>query len=678
MAQLKEGGKPGITGNADAVYTAKIFAKYAELSRTDLNRLGASIGKLDGWAGAQSHDDMKMIEAGKTTWVDRIIPKLVLAKTFPDISSLDELKGVLGDIYDTIVTGMPNKPTPAELGQRVNPANLAKSLGKSRVLHFQDAESALAYRDEFGYGTTFSGMVSHLRQAGRMAGNMESLGPNPEVMFSSLVDGLARKISEDPNLAPAEKAKQTKSLKVDGGSLRHALDISTGMISRPVNSMGAKIGGDIRAVESMAKLGGALFSSVMDPVTNALASQFRGSGFFKGFVEHLDGIKTGRPKGEVAEISYLLGEGFDGLIGHVLSPHAAVDGPVGVMSKLQEKFFRWNGLTWWTDIGRAVAGRMISSEMGMRAKTAFNDLPANYKHVLGLHGITEPKWEAIRKTEFREVNGKSYVTPDRIRDLPDEALSGLGKDPAAARRDLEMSVMRFVADETNYGVIVTDARSRRTTTLGQRPGTIAGEGIRFIMQFKGFPIAFAQRVLGRAAFGFREGAKLEQMAHIGTLLSGLTMAGYAAMTMKDMARGQWPPRDPTDPKTWAAAFVQGGAMGIYGDYLFSQVNRFGSGPLETAVGPTVGTASDFVKLVLKARDAGLSADEKVKAADWLNFATQNTPLVNLYYVKPALDYLFLNSMKEAVSPGYTARTQGRRMKEYGQHSIYPKPLKPFN
>jgi hypothetical protein len=89
-----------------------------------------------------------------------------------------------------------------------------------------------------------------------MAGNMESLGPNPEVMFGSLVDGLARKIADDPNISPAEKAKQTKALKLDGGALRHALDISTGMISRPVNSMGAKIGGDIRAVESMAKLGG--------------------------------------------------------------------------------------------------------------------------------------------------------------------------------------------------------------------------------------------------------------------------------------------------------------------------------------------------------------------------------------------------------------------------------------
>jgi hypothetical protein len=381
----------------------------------------------------------------------------------------------------------------------------------------------------------------------------------------------------------------------------------------------------------------------------------------------------------MAEISYLLGEGYDGLIGHVITPHAGVDGPVGVMSRLQEKFFRWNGLTWWTDMGRAVAGRMVSSEMGMRAKTAFADLPANYKHVLGLHGITEPKWEAIRKAEFREVNGKSYITPDRIRDLPDEAFAGLGKD--VHRPPAMISKCLCCALSPTKPTMASSSPmpgSRRTTTLGQRPGTIAGEGIRFIMQFKGFPIAFGQRVLGRAAFGFRKGAKLEQTAHIGTMLAGLTMAGYAAMTMKDMAKGYWPPRDPTDPKTWAAAFVQGGAMGIYGDYLFSQVNRFGSGPLETAVGPAAGTASDFVKLVLKARDAGLSADEKVKAADWLNFATQNTPLVNLFYVKPTLDYLFLNSMREAATPGYSKRIEGRRLKDYGQHNMLPKPLRPFN
>jgi hypothetical protein len=676
MSELKEGGKPGITGNKDAQYVAKVFSTYAELSRTDLNKLGASIGKLDGWSGAQTHDDMKMIAAGKESWIASVLPKLDLAKTFPDIGSVKEAEDALSGIYDTIVTGLPNKPTPREIGQRVSPANLAKSLGKSRVLHFRDAESALAYRDQFGYGNTVSGIIAHLRSASRMAANMEALGPNPEVMYGSVVEGLKRAIKDDPNLSPAEKTKQMKGLTIDGGALRDALDISTGLISRPVNTTIAKVGSDIRAVQSMAKLGAAIWSSMSDTVTAGLASQFRGSGFIKGFAAQINGIMHGRPKGEQAEISYLLGEGFDGLIGHIVSPAAAVDGPVGHLSKMQETFFRWNGLSWWTDIQRASAGRMVSAEMGMRAKTAFNDLPANYRHVLGLHGITEAKWEAIRKAEFREINGNSYVTAERMRDLPDEAVAGLGKSADAARHDLEMSLRRFFADETSYGVIETDARSRRTTTLGTRPGTIAGEGIRFIMQFKGFPIAFAQRTMGRAAFGFRRGAKLEQTAHIGTMLAGLTMAGYAAMTMKDFTRGYWPPRDPTDPHTLGAAFVQGGAAGIYGDYLFSRVSRFGGGPLETFLGPTIGAGSGLVDLILKARDAGLSPDEQVKMADWLNYATQNTPYVNLYYVRPALDFLFLNSLHEVATPGYIKKTESKRFSQYGQKMMV-QPLRPF-
>lgn len=686
MAELREGGKPGITGNADAQYVAKVFATYAEMSRTDLNRLGASIGKLDGWSGAQTHDDLKMIAAGKDAWISSVLPKLDLVRTFPDATSRAEIEDALAGVYDTLITGFPNQPTPAERGQRVNPANLAKRLGKSRVLHFKNADAALAYRDEFGHGNTVSGMIGHLRNAARVAANMEQFGPNPEVMFRSIVDTMKRKIKEG-DLPPAEKAKQMKSLEVDAGPLRQAMDIATGMANRPVNVTAAKISADIRAVQSMAKLGGAVISSMSDTVTTGVASMMRGSGFWKGFVAQLDGLRKGRPKGEFAEISYLLGEGFDGIIGHIVNPAAAVDGPVGRLSKMQETFFRWNGLSWWTDIQRATASRMISAEMGMRAKTAYADLPANYRHVLGLHGIDAVKWEAIRKAEFREVGGNSYVTPERVRDLPDDAVLGIGKTADDGRRELEMSLRRFFADETSYAVIETDARSRRTTTWGMRPGTLAGEGIRFIMQFKGFPIAFAQRSFGRAfnAPGARgkgiAAATLAAAPHIGALMAGMTMAGYLSMTMKDLTKGYWPPRDPTDPKTWAAAFVQGGAAGIYGDYLFGQVNRFGSGVLETAAGPTIGNAADLITLLLKSRDAmaGKITGEEAKApyADALNLALGVMPFVNLFYARPALDYLILDSLREAVSPGYIKRQQKRRKTDYGQTKPY-KSLTPFN
>jgi len=676
MGELREGGKPGITGNDDAKYVAKVFSSYLEMSRTDLNRLGASIGKLDGYSGAQTHDDVKMLKAGKEAWISSILPKLDIARTFPDVVTAKEIEDALSGVYDTLITGLPNKPTPGELGQRVNPANLAKRLGKSRVLHFKDADAAMAYRNQFGYGNTVSGIIGALRNSSRTAAAMESLGPNPDVMFTSLVDNLKRRIKDNPNLSDAERVKQMKGLDAQAGQLRNSLDVATGLISRPVNVTAAKIGADIRAVESMAKLGAAVFSSISDTVTPALASMFRGSGFFDGLAKQLDGTIRGRPKGEQAEISFLLGEGFDGIIGNIVSPAAANDGPVGKLSALQEKFFRWNGLSWWTDVQRGVAGRVISAEMGMRAKSAYADLPANYRHVLGLHGIDEAKWNAIRKVDGRESNGNLYITPDRIRELPDEAVVGLGKTPDDARRDLELSVLRFFADETAYGVIEVDNATRRIMTQGNRPGTFAGEALRFVAQFKGFPLAFTTRVGGRAIYGMRKDASiLDRTAHIGALVAGMTMAGYMAMTMKDMAKGNWPPRDPSDLATWAAAFIQGGAAGIYGDYLFSQTNRFGGGVLDTTSGPTIGAVAELIDVSLAMRDVAVGKvtgnEANFPASRAISLLAGNTPFANLFYARPAFDYLFLNSMREAASPGYMKKQAKRRMTDYGQNTGNP-------
>lgn len=710
MSELKENGKPGVTGNKDAQYAAKVFASYAEMARTDLNKLGASIGKLEGWAGAQTHDDVKMIAAGKDAWVSSVRGKLDLDRTFPDAASEIEVIDALGDIYDTIITGFSNKTTAAEKGQRVNPANLAKSLGKSRVLHFRDADAALAYRDEFGMGNTVSGMFAHLRSAARTAANMDALGPNPEVMFESLADGMKRKIKDDPKLSDADKVKQINSLNAEAGPLRQAIEISTGLASRPVNVTAAKISADIRAGLSMAKLGGATISSLSDLPVSAVSSMFRGSGFWQGLFRQVDGILKGRPKGEQAEISYLLGEGFDGMIGHIVSPAAANDSPVGKLSALQEKYFRWNGLSWWTDVNRATAGRVIAAEMGMRAKSTFADLPEAYRHVLGLHGIDQTKWDAIRQANFRESNGSVYVTPDRIRLLDDAAIEPLAADRIAAarlatkideaksdstrqkrqaefderradiisdaRRDLELSVLRFVADETSYSVVEVDPRTRRTMTQGYRPGTFGGEAMRFIGQFKGFPVSFTQRVIGRALYGQRKDASfLEKGAHIGSLLAGMTMAGYMVIAMKDAARGYWPPRDPFDYKTILAALAQGGAAGLYGDFLFAQKNRFGGGVLESIAGPTIGEAAQLTENLLSLRDAAagkLTGNEaKAPWAQMFSQAVNNTPMANLFYVRPALDYLFLNSIRESLSPGYLKRQTKRRMTDYGQSRLIP-------
>ena len=80
---------------------------------------------------------------------------------------------------------------------------------------------------------------------------------------------------------------------------------------------------------------------------------------------------------------------------------------------------------------RAAGARIQAADMGAHSRHAWAELPERYRHVLSLQGIDEVRCQAIRRTARQGHNGVAYVTPDRIKDLPDAVIDGL------IERDLE-------------------------------------------------------------------------------------------------------------------------------------------------------------------------------------------------------------------------------------------------
>lgn len=691
LFELREGGKPGITNDSDAQFMARVLSAHMEMARVQLNELGAAIGKLDGYAGPQVHDDVAMLKVTASKWVDDILPLLDVSRSFPDAKDMAEVKDILSDVYETIVTGVSNKDTPLTMGKRVGPASLAKRMGKSRVLHFKDADASLKYRDQYGRGSTIQGIFGQLRNHAHMAGAFETFGPNPKAMMLSIAGRLQRdlKTLHENAASDAERKKIGKwinELRADDGEVRRlksTIDSITGMASRPVNVTAANLGQNFRSWQALAKLGGAVLTAIpSDTATMAASAMFRGDGYFAGVGQTLSEIAN---RADGKEVGYLLGEGFDGIIGHLSSSYA--EGVPGQMSKALQFFFKWSGLSGWTDTARSASARVIAAGLGRKAGLSFDKLPEATRYLFNLHGITPEKWNALRAGAEKASNGNKYLLPDAARSAPDELILPIVKDQIAAlprkneaafekaakkiidraRRELEIDLHRYYADETSYAVVETDAASRRFSTAGFRPGTIEGEAIRFVMQFKGFPIAFSQRILGRTFMNAPQG-RGQQVAHIAALMAGLAGAGYMAMTMKDMAAGKWPPRDPLNAKTWGAAALQGGALGIYGDFLFGAYSRFGMGAFETAAGPMVGTASQIFRIWEDLR----SGDPN--AGNLLSTAVDNTPFINLFYTRAALDFLFLNELREMARPGTLARQKKRLEQERGQQYILPRRL----
>jgi len=706
-------GQRNVTGDPDAAWLAGVLTDTLELSRGDINRLGGNIGKLEGYGYLpQAHDAYRLLKVSADAWVDAIAGRLDLAKTFPDLPDA-EAREVLGEIYRTITTGIRKEPTAREEGKRVGPANLAKAMGHERTLHFKSADDWIAYNKQFGFINPMAAIFTHLRKSARIGGQMQILGPNPEIMLKSLAAEAARKLRDKP------ATKKTASTVARLTSIEEWADykVMTGQLFPIGRSLTADAGATIRSIESVSKLGGVLLSSITDPVTLANNLRFQGKSFVRAYAETLIGYLKGRGKGDAREVSFLVGEGFDGLIDNMVHPYAADDAVAGKVSKAMGFFFRVSGLTWFTDTGRAVAARILAADMGRQATKAWSALGARYRNVLELHGITAEKWDVLRRGAWRAGNGNTYLTADRVRHISGDAFDGLiregverarealkndqAKTPETiakreaelavrveklreqARADLELDLHRFFADEVSYGIIEADARARAVSTLGTRPGTIAGEAIRFIMQFKSFPVAFTQRVLGRAvhsgpAFGTKGERIMRNSLHMGELIGTLWIAGMLAMWAKDLAKGRTPKElwgdDGLNWKVLMAGLVQSGGLGIYGDFLFAQNQRFGGSLLETLSGPAVNDTVTFFELALGLRDAIYAGGEGIdkvgdRAARWVEGLT---PFANLFYIKAPLDYLILNSMREALSPGYLRRQEKRMKQDYGQGYYMPR------
>jgi hypothetical protein len=271
-------------------------------------------------------------------------------------------------------------------------------------------------------------------------------------------------------------------------------------------------------------------------------------------------------------------------------------------------------------------------------------------------------------------NGNEFLTPEGVRQIPLERF----EDPSAIvpesermlreKRDLLVSAYAsLIVDRVDHAVPTPGARERALINMGTQRGDPLGEAMRFVMQFKSFGIGMAHRSLGRDIHG-GDGPGLSAAMRVGFLAFQLSLFGYLAMSAKELLAGK-KPRDPLEPGTVIAAMVQGGGFGILGDFVFGEYNRFGRSLTETLAGPTVGSAADIAELFAKARDTDKMARGKYAsdmAASSLRVAVSNTPYANLFWLRPAVNYMMLYPIQESLNPGYLRRMEGRIARENKQ------------
>lgn len=677
-------GKP--SGDPAMAKAAASWRKVTDGLRERFNRAGGDIGNLgDLWHLPQTHDAWRIGKAGPDAWVEAVLPKLdrrQYVNADGALMSDVEVREFLREAFRSIRTDGANKinlvdkkPAMRGTGMRAN------RHGEARALFFKDGDAYMDYQLQFGGQNIYAVMFNHIDTLAKDIALVETFGPNAEANARLLMDTIFVKRSQAfGDLEP---------VKADGG-LRGALSGAWSTVKGNVD--------DAEALRSQAWRANAIFEDVagigQGPASAGFAGRMAaarswmtatrlGSAVISSITDHATIIQTARMwnlpvmqfyrnywktlnPANMQEKRDLQRMGL--AINAFASSMDRFSGEYGGVTshKVANAVMRASGLTAITDARRRAFSAMMMTTLGdMVMSKAWGDLDANDLRLLNAKGVTPETYAIWQKA-------KQETTPD----YPGGLLSGRSimaiDDPNVSRDAKEKAatqLMGLILEEQNMAIIEAGSRERALLYAGTKKGTIGGELMRAVMQFKTFPFAMLTRHWGRALSAPTGRGRAVQMA---SLFAMSTITGALALELKALIDGKdpralWESDDPErTAKTWAAAAMQGGALGIFGDFLTSTVSRGGSDFMSTLAGPLFGLVGDVGNLTIGNMQRAALGEETDVMADSVRIAKGLTPGASLWYGKAAFNNLVFGQLQEMASPGYLDRMRRRVARETGQ------------
>lgn len=609
---------------------AKDWMELAEDMRVEFNKKGGSISKNENWLFPQNHDMRLIKNAGFDEWRKFIINKLDKNKMLDDngkVLSDEQLNESLKYVYETISSGGMNKAqglsVPRGLGSK-----LSRRGSEQRFLYFADANSWIAYQNKFGKGDVLTTLSDHIQGRANDIAMVETLGTNPRVMYDAL-KFQAKKIQLDrgkpigeASLSMMDAVYKTVSGEINGGQM---VTLADGMQF-------------VRNLQVASKLGGATLSSFTDIATTTLTAHYNNIPMTKVFKRHMAMLTSSE---EDKILLARMGLALDSWYGRAHSANRFSDTyGTGASAKTAEAVLRLSGLEAWTEAGRKAFGIEFAGMLADNFGKTVDELHPSVQRAFKTYGITKEDWDAFRSTSPLEMKGT------RVADLT---------------ADKSMKFHAMILQETDYAVPTPGARERAIATGGLERGSVWGQISRSAMMIKSFPITMITTHLYRGATQATLGGK---MAYLGALSASTTLLGAFALQVKDVAAGR-EPRE-MDGAFWGAALAQGGGLGLFGDFIVSDVNRYGRGFVETLAGPMGSLVNDTFSLTLGNVRQAIVGDETNVLGEAVKFVEDITP--GVWQTQLFMDSMF-DHVRMMADPNYEktlASMRRKRMKEYGQ------------
>lgn len=637
------------TGDMGARAYAQAWGEAAEFVRLRRNQAGgAHIAKRADWGLPQSHDTLLVRQVGRGAWVGFTIDLLDSSKMVDGITgkafTRAQLKTALESVYGNIRTqGWASRvPSSQPLGKK-----LANRRLEHRFLVFKDPASWLEYNQKFGERDIFTSMTHHLDSMSREISELEILGPNPDASLR-LMRQMVEKDAAGARAAVQAQAK--KSLAVS----ETMMQLYRGSLNDPINAKAARVMGGTRNLLTSVQLGAAVLSAASDMAFMATTARYNGLSATRAMRRMLGHLAGGENKRLAVRAGLIAEDWTENALG--MQRYMNESGVNRSMQLLPNATIRLSGLSAYTQAGRHAFGMEVMATLAENAGKKFDDLDPLLQSLLTRYSL-DGQWDAIRASTPYKHKGAVFIRPEDI-----------STAKAATGDDLATRYLEMIKVETEFAVPKESLRARAFTTGGTRPGTWPGELVRAVGMYKSFPVTIMMTHMRRALA--QPGA--HKWKYSADLMIGMTIMGAFAMQLKQMVAGK-DPRPMTGKnaqKFWGAAMLQGGGLGLAGDLLFSDVNRFGGGLPTTIAGPVVALADDMRNLTVGNLMELTGGENTNFNREAVKFFSKYTPGKSIWYARLMLERELFDRMQYWADPVH-ARQQWRKReantaKNYGQ------------
>lgn len=655
------------TGDPIAKKISDKMGEVFEGMRERFNRSGGDIGKLDDWGLPQTHDLAKIIKAGKEAWVKKAEQLINTEKYVNDDGSYysqQQIRELLEYSYDTLSLKGTNKN---EIGRQSFGGNskITSRHSESRVLHFKDADAWLDYQADFG-GMPFVDLVeAHINGLSKDISLVENLGSNPKNAMRILMD------------AADKRDRDRKLIKTNNN---HTLERAKVMFSEfmgentPQREVLANLGLAYRSMNVASMLGGTTLSSFTDQAMIAKTASIHGIAYRKTFGELIGQLN---PKNkEDRELAHSLGLATEEMLGSIA--RWSDDGLTSVSGKSQKlarvssavasQVMRVSGLNALTAASKVGFTKMLMEKYGRLSRSkAWAELNEFDRELMQKTGLSERVWEVMRLAEpVVDRKGNQLMSARSIYEIPDEKLLAFG-DPQRVRDEVASSFQAHLLDEQGMAVVEAGLRERTFMSAGQKKGTVPGEIVKSMMQFKSFPAAFLMRHGSRA---MSQPTKMSKAGYGASIFAMTTLLGALVVQLKELANGNDPQTmwDSDEPEKglefFKRSFVAGGGLPVLGDILVAGMDPSGRDTADFLSGPFGSDAKTILALTVGNATQVGNGVETNAGNEAFRFLKNKIPAQNLWYTKAATNRMIFDEMQDMIAPGYREKLLRKAEREH--------------